>query len=132
MLSMLSAFLVLLSTQTVRSHFSFFCARKPIVSGFNRSEGCDSFCLIFGHCLLSYHVRGTEFSFLAELDVGERHFEAIAGKTAEEAKKTAAVAALQALKLRNRPWLRLRQFRPFRPGTFVVGLNAKHVKMQSK
>ena len=57
------------------------------------------FLLDEGPCLLSYHVRGTEFSFLAELDVGERHFEAIAGKTAEEAKKNAAVAALQALQI---------------------------------
>ena len=48
---------------------------------------------------LSFHVRETEFSFLAELDVGERHFEPIAGKTFEEAKKNAAIAALQALKL---------------------------------
>ena len=29
-----------------RSHFSFFRARKPIVSGFNRSEGCGNFFLM--------------------------------------------------------------------------------------
>ena len=52
-----------------------------------------------GPCLLSYHVRETEFCWLAELDVGERHFEPIAGKTAEEAKKNAAMAAVQALKM---------------------------------
>ena len=57
------------------------------------------FLLEEGPCLLSYHVRETEFSWLAELDVGERHFEPIAGKTAEEAKKNAAIAAVQALKM---------------------------------
>eukprot|EP00434_Breviolum_minutum_P044730 symbB.v1.2.039992.t1/scaffold6920.1/size14603/4 len=57
------------------------------------------FLLEEGPSLLSYHVRETEFSWLAELDVGERHFEPIAGKTAEEAKKNAAIAALQALKV---------------------------------
>ena len=57
------------------------------------------FLLEEGPSLLSYHVRETEFFWLAELDVGERHFEPIAGKTAEEAKKNAAIAALQALKV---------------------------------
>eukprot|EP00434_Breviolum_minutum_P046182 symbB.v1.2.041617.t1/scaffold8406.1/size6487/1 len=57
------------------------------------------FLLEEGPSLLSYHVRETEFFCLAELDVGERHFEPIAGKTAEEAKKNAAMSALQALKV---------------------------------
>jgi len=57
------------------------------------------FLLEEGPSLLSYHVRETEFSWLAELDVGERRFEPIGGKTAEEAKKNAAMAAVQALKM---------------------------------
>ena len=35
-------------------------------------------------------------------------------------------------KWRHRLWLRLRHFRPVRPGTFVVGLNSMNVKMNSR
>ena len=91
------------------------------------------FLLEEGPSLLSYHVRETEFFWLAELDVGERHFEPIAGKTAEEAKKNAAMAAVQALKMEKSTMVsQVSRFHPFRPGTIVVGFNAKHVRMKSK
>ena len=125
--------------------FRFFRARKSIVCTCNRSEGFDNFFLKKGPCLLSYHIRETEFSFLAELDIGERHFEPIArwkgskclsptsssAKTAEEAKKNAAIAAVQALKMETSTKDPPRPLRPVRPGTFVVGLNSMNVKMNS-
>ena len=79
--------------------FQFFPCQEANRLGLQPQRRLRQFLLDEGPCLLSYHVRGTEFSFLAELDVGERRFEAIAGKTAEEAKKNAAVAALQALQI---------------------------------
>ena len=77
----------------------FFPFQEANRLGLQPQRRLRQFLLDEGPCLLSYHVRETEFSFLAELDVGERHFEPIAGKTFEEAKKNAAIAALQALKL---------------------------------
>ena len=96
---MLSAFFGFTVNSNCRKPFQFFPCQEANRLGLQPQRRLRQFLLDEGPCLLSYHVRGTEFSFLAELDVGERHFEAIAGKTAEEAKKNAAVAALQALQI---------------------------------
>ena len=77
----------------------FSHARKPIVSGFNRNEGFDNSFLMKAPACSPIMSARLSFPSWQELDVGERHFEPIAGKTFEEAKKNAAIAALQALKL---------------------------------
>ena len=96
---MFSAFVGFTVNSNCQKPFQFFLCQEANRLGLQPQRRLRQFLLDEGPCLLSYHVRGTEFSFLAELDVGERHFEAIAGTTAEEAKKNAAVAALQALKI---------------------------------
>ena len=93
--------------------FQFFPCQEVNRLHLQPQRRLRQFLLEEGPSLLSYHVRETEFSFLAELDIGERHFEPIArwkgskclsptsssAKTVEEAKKNAAIAALQALKM---------------------------------
>ena len=79
--------------------FRFFPCQEANRLGLQPQRRLRQFLLEEGPCLLFYHVRETEFSWPAELDVGERRFEPTAGKTAAEAKKNAAIAALQALKI---------------------------------
>ena len=95
---MFSVFFGFTVNSNCQKPISLFPCQEANRLGLQPQRRLRQFLLEEGPCLLSYHVRETEFSWL-ELDVGERRFEPTAGKTAEEAKKNAAIAALQALNI---------------------------------
>ena len=116
------------------ANFSFFRARKPIIWGFNRSEGCDSFFLRKAPACSRIMSARQNFPSWRSWMLERGTFTLLQGRLPKRPKR---MLQLQHCKLwkfihrLNRQWLRL-HFHPVRPGTFAVGLNAKHAMKNSK